>query len=135
MPPMIHIIARLFVVGNQFSPAEAETMAGFRFTQKSERGVLGTTGRYKGQPLPHGSAELEATAPGHFLTTADGPFFEAAEALTRAAQAQGEVDVRLHADVKHDGQCNLEIAPCVLAALHRLGVPLTMTCYETGKNE
>lgn len=132
---MIHVVARLFVVGDQFSPAEAEARACFRFTRKSERGVLGTTGRYKGQPLPYGSAELEVTAPSTFLSTTDGPFFEAAEALTRAAQAQGEVDVRLHVDVDHDGQCNLEIAPGVLAALHRLGIPLTMTCYETGKNE
>jgi hypothetical protein len=132
---MIHIIARLFVEGDQFSPAEAETMAGFRFTQKSERGELATTGRYKGQPLPYGWAELEAAAPGHFLTTADGPFFEAAEALTRAAQTQGEVAVRLHVDVEYVAQCNLEFAPSILAAVSRLGVPLTMTCYESSRSE
>ena len=135
MPSMIHAIARLFVEGDQFSPAEAETLAGFRFTQKSERGVLATTGRYKGRPLPYGWAELEATAPGDFLMTVDGPFFEAAEALTRAALTQGEVDVRLHVDVEHDDQCHLELAPGVLAAVSRLGVPLTMSCYEKGEKE
>lgn len=129
---MVSTRARLILVGTNFSPSAAEVAAGVRFSKTSKKGEQGSVGRYKGQPLPYGSAELDADRGPEFLTAVDQSFFAKAAALAEAARSQGDLDVLLHIDVEYFGQCNLEIAPAVLAAFHALGGPLTISCYESG---
>ncbi len=112
-----------------------EANAGVRLTAAQEPGAFGVIGPSAGKPLPFGSGELASTRDPAFLDAPDEEFFNRAEALVRAAPGAGAEDIVLHVDVEHDGQCNLEFSQAFLAAVQRLGVPFTMTCYEAGGRE
>lgn len=61
----------------------------------------------------------------------DEEFFSAARQLVEASTGAGADHSVLHLDVAFDTQCNLEFGQAFLAAVQRLGVPFTMTCYQS----
>jgi hypothetical protein len=133
--------ARLWVTlrvhGRAFSPRAAEARSGLNFSVVREPGEIVERGRYAGQPLPYGTADYisqedEAGCDGRALR-----FFADAERLWRAARECGAEEAVLHLDFQWKDQCNLEFDASFVAAAHRLGLPVTITCWEaeaTGKD-
>jgi hypothetical protein len=126
---VVELSPSLDLWGERFSPREAEAATGLALSDKTEPGALGTAGRYRGVPVPYGSATLEppASVPptdrlGWLLATA-APHAEALRGL-------GAELWRLHVDVRYQAQCNLEFSPEEVAAVAALRVPFTVTCWE-----
>ena len=127
---MVHIRATLRMAGATFSPRAAVQLTGVPLSSSREPGELVHSGRYAGRPSPYGSAEIRAPGTAKFLDGQEDEFFARVSILARAAKTLGADDVVLHLDIEHDGQCNIEFKPAFVAAVQRLGVPLTMTCYQ-----
>ncbi len=115
--------------GDAFSPTAAARATGVAFTRSNEPGDLGTKGNYLGQPRPYGSAELEGPAEAD-LEVPHAATFAAVECLAPACVAAGADSLRLHIDVAYVDQCNLELGPAFVEALARLGIAITLTCFE-----
>lgn len=120
--------------GDSFSPAAAESLTGLTFARTNEPGQIAERGRYAGQPLPYGSAELRLAA-NPVVGTADfvAPFSDALTSLRISAEQfrkVGATDITVHFDVAYEAQCNLELKPVSLALLNTLDLPVTITCFE-----
>lgn len=124
------MFASAVVFGDGFSPAEAEQATGLRFNEVHERGrVYHERGRFKGEPWPFGHAvlepppEVEGDEKLSWLLSAVLPH---AETLRHLGVTYGKV----HVAYAHDGQCNLDYEPSVVAELARLGWNFCVSCYE-----
>jgi hypothetical protein len=124
---MVKCTASFRAHGEGFSPKSAERLTGLFFSKRNERGDLGTSGRASGQPLAYGSGELAVAMD---LTAPDPLFFAAVENLVPACLSSGATDMLLHIDVEYTDQCNMEMSPAFVVALSRLGIPVTMTCFQ-----
>lgn len=121
---MVQLTYWFHASGDAFSPADAESRCGVRFSRKAERGEIAERGRYRGQPCPYGwgdlcSSESEIDA-----------FLRDTALLAAASAACGATDCSIHIDVAFDAQCNLEMSGELVVALGKLALPLTITCYE-----
>ena len=132
---MVELRPILTLWGEQFSPRRAEEATGLTLTHKNEPGEISLRGRYKGLPLPYGSAFVEVPAdvePARRLPW----LIECAEGHLAALQALGASLCKLHVDVRYWDQCNLEFNPRELARIAALGVLFTITCWDrTGGEE
>ena len=128
---MIEVDAEFRAYGSEFSPESVERSTGISFSKKKERGSTGILGRYRGQPVPYGSAELSGPETGLDLMVPDAPFFAAVEKLVPACLSAGATSMSLHLNVAFADQCNIELSPEFIAALARLGIILTMSCFES----
>jgi hypothetical protein len=127
---MIRATAVFRASGSAFSPESVETRIGVSFSKKNEPGEIGTIGRYRGQPIPYGSAELSDAENGADLMVPNVLFFAAIEKLAQACVAAGATSVLLHIDVAFTDQCNIEMSHDFISAVGRLGIPVTMSCFE-----
>lgn len=116
--------------GSDFSPANAERVSGVSFSKKNEPGSTGTTGRYRGQPLPYGSGELVDSENEIDLQNPNVMFFAVIERIAPACLAAGATLMLLHIDVAYTDQCNIEFSHEFVAALAQLGISITMSCFE-----
>jgi hypothetical protein len=124
--------AHLLIQGKEFSPARAELALGLDFgPDKSEPGNLGVRGRFKGTPIPYGSARWEFSwenETGELLP--DSLRLFRIPDLSRRLSELGADAITLYVHVGYAGQCNLELSPALLKALADLGVALAISCYE-----
>lgn len=127
---MIQVRATLRMMGTRFSPSAAERRAGVNLAARCEPGELVRTGRYAGQAAPYGSGDLVARCDTGRLAEVDDAFFAAAARLVAIAHDVGIDEMVLHLDVEHDEQCNIELSAAFLAAVQRLGVSLTLSCFK-----
>jgi hypothetical protein len=118
------------VSGSEFSPDSVERSTGISFTTKHEPGVLGAIGRYRGMPMPYGSAELAAPEEYVDPEAIDQRFLLAVGELVPACEVAGATTIVLHINAAYRDQCNIEVSSAFLASLARLGVTVTMTCFE-----
>jgi hypothetical protein len=132
---MIKTTLVLCASGSTFSPAAAEERAGVSFSRKNEHGDLGVIGRYKGQAIPYGSADLFDMENGTDLAAPRAQFFDAIERAVPECEAAGATSIVLHINVAFSGQCNIEMSPGFIASVARLGIPLTLTCFEDETRE
>lgn len=126
----VSVVFRAF--GPEFSPDNAERNAGVRFSKKNEPGDAGTSGRFRGRPLPYGSCELNGPERSVALDMPDPKFFHSIQHVARECLAAGATSMVLHFDVAYVDQCNLEFSSEFVLALARTGVAVTMSCYEDG---
>ena len=110
-------------------------MSGVLFSEKKEIGSLGTTGLNKGKPMPYGSASLVSPNKDLDLIEADAEFFGSLEKLIPACFDVGAESVVFSICCYFADQCNFEFSPQVLASFARLGVTVTMSCYELTEKE
>ena len=117
-------------MGAQFSPGQVEQGSGALFSEKNEPGDIARTGRYRGQPLPYGSAEIRDADTPMTLSAGQSPFIDAVARVAAACRSAGATSLVVHADVAYYGQCNFELSENCIARLAALGVALTFTCFE-----
>lgn len=131
----MRIIVSCPVQGEAFRPSEAERQSGIRFSEKSEVGELGKSGRYPGQPQPYGYGSLGIEIRGNDL---EEPLQRFLDQVRRGApfwQTLGAESLIVQIDVFYDHQCNLEFSESIIAALHDLRVPVAISCYREVNEE
>jgi hypothetical protein len=123
--------------GELFSPSEAEKISGVTFDEKKERGDIGIRGKYKGVPIPYGSAYINFEHPGGDpdLLPVDMPLLNILERFIPPFRAIGAEDISLWVNVFYTSQCNLELSPELLQKLAGLGIPLCISTMDEGAEE
>jgi hypothetical protein len=122
-------LVSLELLGDAFSPAEAQRRTGLPLARSVEPGAIGERGRYKGLPTPHGAAALEppeGLAPERRLTWV----LDAASPHMAALRELGVTEAYVSVGYFWRDQCNLAYSPEELERLSRLGVALWVSCYE-----
>lgn len=130
---MVNITLAFRTMGPAFSPSHAEAEANAAFSSKNEPGELGRAGRYRGQPLPYGSAEFVDVDAIATMSGLPSPFLDTLARLAPACRTAGATSLVVHADIAYDGQCNFELNDQCAARLAALGVAMTFTCFENVK--
>lgn len=123
--------------GEHFAPSEAEKISGVTFDEKKERGDIGVIGKYKGIPIPYGSASINFVHPGGEadLLPVDMPLLNILECFIPSFRTTGAEEITLVVNVFYTVQCNLELSPELLQRLAGLGIPLCIsTVYEGSKD-
>ncbi|MBI4965357.1 MAG: hypothetical protein HY913_18920 [Desulfomonile tiedjei] len=127
---MLNIYAHCSLWGEEFSPAKAERNSGMPFDEKSEPGEIATFGRFRGQPLPYGSAKLILREGGERGKLIDPEIISFVAKNLHHFRKAGATDIQIDIVVAYGGQCNLEMSPEFLNSVASLGIPLTLSCYE-----
>ena len=126
---MVELLPSLDFWGEQFSPKKAEAVTGLALSRKNEPGDIGDTGRYRGQPIPYGAASLETPETigvSRRLTW----LLECVAPHVETLRRLGAELVRLHVEVRYQGQCNLEFSPGEVAGIAALRVAFTISCWD-----
>ena len=118
--------------GETFSPKIAERKTGIRFDRKNEPGENGTIGRYKGRPIPYGSAEIDFKNDGDSadLFSPGARILDILKDHLPSFQAAGVKEAVLNVNVFYKEQCNIEQSPELLRRLAGLGVALNISCQQ-----
>ena len=128
---MVKIFPSCRLQGDGFSPVNAEKHTGLRLEVKQEPGEIAVRGRFAGRPAPFGSAVLRGDPKNREDATSEEVFLRLLDAHIDSFRAVGATDIVIHLDVEYDTQCNLEFEPEFIAALHRIGLPVRVTCYAS----
>jgi hypothetical protein len=131
---MVEFIPHLALWGQRFSPTEVEGVTGLLLAHKNEPGENGRYGKYRGQPMPFGSASLE---PPESVPEADRLdwLIERAAVHLETFRRLGAEELILHVNVPYWDQCNMEFSPSEIAAIAALGVPFTITCWKSSQDQ
>lgn len=116
--------------GNAFYPSEAIHAYKVAFSQFQDPGSIGQIGKYKGLPLPYGSATI---SPGLALDTEENKIAWVCREFQKIQNHQAQLMIetaRVHLHVLHDEQCNFDLAPESLRLLAELGIPLTVSTEQ-----
>jgi hypothetical protein len=128
---MLTLNVRCLIQGKCFSPALVEKAGGLSFRQQEEPGSIGTAGRYRGKPLPYGSAVLalskaQSVDPRKSLDL----LVETLRPSIKYLRKEGADNIVLHCDIFFENQCNFELSAEQIAAVAELHIPMTISCYE-----
>jgi hypothetical protein len=104
-----------------------ESQTDLNFENKNEVGEIGKFGKYKGRPVPYGSAEFSTFDADKLAIILD-------ENIKKLRLYHAETIV-LHLDVYHDGQCNIELSRDFIKKISDIQIPLTISCYATDEEE
>jgi hypothetical protein len=118
------------VYGEQFSPSEAEKLTGWAFAEHEEPGSASEDDYDGGLPVTHGWGNYDF---GELNDCSDPSFMNWLENVKKTIpvlQRAGAERIVLEFLVAYKGQCNLEAQPDFFAAVARLGLPVTMSCWE-----
>jgi len=126
---MVKISAHCLIQGDSFSPSVAEKLSNIVFVEKNEPGSIGNNGRYKGIPVPYGSATLEVETLQNDSNGIDALINTLKECIVKLRQA-GADDIILHCDVFYEDQCNFELAVHQIVAMAQMKIPMTISCYN-----
>ena len=134
---MVRVRAICTASGPAFSPRAAEAHSGLLFARKQEPGELSELDRYQGHSPGAGRAELALQEYGS-LADLTAKHQSALDALGRSVEAlrrAGATDLRLRFDIEYAGACVLDLSSDLLRKLGDLGLPLTISCFETHETE
>jgi hypothetical protein len=121
--------------GEAFSPNFASERLGWTFHDHVEPGSIGRAGRYKGVPVPYGSAERNCSgSPQELLEGTDTELARIADAA-KILRECGAESIVVHFNVNYEAQCNLAFSPRLLLLLGAADIDLTITCYESDDSE
>ncbi len=107
--------------GEKFTPSKVEA----QFSAAHDPGALGTVGRYRGVPLPYGSADFDV--PDDIAEKVAYVHERANPYLARMREAGAE-DFRLHITYHYDAQCALAFSKEELRMILELDCDLFVDC-------
>ncbi len=118
--------------GDSFSPSAIEAKTRIIFDRKNEPGEIGKIGRYKGNPIPYGNAEIVFSETGSSadLFSSEASILNSLEEHLASFRASGVEEISLNVNVFYEEQCNLELSPELLKRLYELGVALNISCQQ-----
>jgi hypothetical protein len=128
----VEIFASIDASGENFSPKSWEKSANIVCTQKTEVGEIKTRGRYKDKPSPLGIGiyKFSSGEPDSAVCAGDEAFWKRILCIVETARQLGADDIDLSMTVFYKGQCNFDFNTTSLAGIHRLGIPLLISCVE-----
>jgi len=127
------ILPVVSIQGDDFSPsALKEKCPSLTYCQDDdlthEPMVIGKVGRYRGVPIPYGTATIKVS---------DTPSnWEALEDLVSMITSSIDeirkfnCEVTLHCDIFYDSQCNFQIDASMLKKLAFLGIDFSISCWD-----
>ena len=128
------LLLSVSLVGDNFSPKEAETITGLSLRKKLEVGEISPIGRYRGKPIPYGSASLEVPD--------EIPYGERLMWIVNVLQENlnqlydcGAEETHISAGYLYKDQCNFEFSKEELAALAKLNIDFAISCYDVSDEE
>jgi len=120
--------------GETFSPKEAEKSTGLNLVDKLEVGEIAIRGRYRGKPVPYGTAQLEVPD--------DIPYGErllwiigVLEIHLDSLYSMGADTTRIYAGYFYKDQCNFGFGKNELLALAKLNIDFDISCYDATDDE
>ena len=123
-----HISFRIW--GEEFRPSRVP----FAFTEQNDPGIIGTVGRYRGQPLPYGSAGY-VVPPSVPTTDRIRHIVEIFEPLLPAIRDAGATDWHISIGRYYYAQCNEEYSLEELQMIARLGCGFIYSAYSVTEDE
>jgi len=128
---MVKLFPRITLSGDNFSPKRVDNDSCSFFSNKKEKGDIATTGRYKGKPLPYGSAVIASpeniTGENEKILWVIEKYLNHKEKILNC----GAEDIVFHIDVNYIDQCNLAFDPEIIKKISDLNISLTITCWES----
>ena len=113
----------LCVYGTHFTPSKVAA----KFSSAHDPGALGTMGRYRGVPIPYGSAEFDAPEAQEkqieFVFRLAAPF-------VAAMRAAGAESLLMHITYHFAGQCAIELLTEELKMVSGLQCDLVIDCFN-----
>lgn len=116
--------------GENFRPSRVP----FQFTEQHDPGVIGTVGRYRGKPVPYGSASY-VVPPSILNTQRIRHAVQTIEPVLAAIRAAGATDCHISIDRYYYAQCNEEYSLEELQLITRLGCGFTYSAYSVSEDE
>jgi hypothetical protein len=112
------------VRGKQFKPSLVE----FTFTESHDCGEIGKAGRYRGQPMPYGSANIHVPS---YIPHEERIIYIVNIALRLLPELQRAGATEWHVDIGrfYSTQCNEEYSPEEISLLAQLKCPLLYSAY------
>lgn len=118
------------VWGEQFKPS----LVDFAFTESHDPGAMGKMGRYRGLPIPYGSANI--LVPSHIPNAERIRYIvEIALRLLPDLQRAGATEWHVNIGRFYSTQCNEEYSVEELSLLAQLGCPLLYSAYLVSEEE
>lgn len=127
---MLDIYVACHLWGEEFSPRSVETQLGSVFKDLKEPGDISRYGRYVNQPLPYGSATVvlrDGGETGEIIPRKALRWLAGNMGLFRRA---GATEIYINVVVGYVGNCNFGMSPGLLKDLSKLGIGLSISCYE-----
>jgi hypothetical protein len=126
---MVHFKYVCHFWGEEFSPALAKKKTKLLFDEAEEVGHIGSVGKYRNKPQPYGSAIIRV--PSNLKHDKKVAWLvKQIQPNLPALRECGATDIHIHADIFHDGQCNLEFDAAELKLLSDCGLAFTISVYE-----
>ena len=125
----------LSIYGERFSPSSIKESSGLKFKDKNEVGDIGKLGRYKGKPIPYGSASIYVEKIFPIEESEDGElipdnFIKLVEDNISNFKAAGATDIELRLSIFWKDQCNYDFSPKLIKRIGNLDIPFLVSCYE-----
>ncbi len=117
------------VTGDKFSPAAFENINSIRIVDAHEPGALGRVGRYRGKPIPYGSATIEVSDRAEKDWSRFDDLLTVVENSIVALREAGADEISILCSLYHDGQCNFAFTQDRLRRIAALKVDLPISCY------
>ena len=132
---MVKIYPRITICGDNFSPKKVENDTDMLFSNKNEKGEIAKQGRYKGKPLPYGSADI---IPPNTLQGEKQKLLYIIDKYNKSKNKIKEfddIDIVFHIDVDYQNQCNLAFDVDILEKIANLKIPVTISCWENDEDK
>ena len=128
---MVKIILSLILQGDDFSPNKIKSTCGESMRDFNEPHEIGTIGRYRGIPIPYGSAIIQLSENPQEWDALDEMLSFLKERIS-IYKAAGTEEMTLSLSIFHDGQCNFGFTRDELKLIHDLNVDIMISCYSEG---
>ncbi len=116
--------------GEEFRPSRVP----FRFSEQHDPGIIGTLGRYRGQPVPYGSASYRVP-PSVPNAERIRHIVHIIEPLLPAIREAGATDWHISIGRFYYAQCNEEYSLEELQLIARLGCGFIYSAYSVSEAE
>ena len=126
---MVKIRASCEIIGDQFSPTIFASISHVLLKNAHDPGEIGKEGRFKGKPIPYGSASIAVSEIAEEDWARFDDLISVLETCGSALWQAGADDVTLRCSLFHDGQCNFEFSRKQLARIAALKVDLAISSY------
>lgn len=127
---MVKIRASCSIVGEKFSPMAFSKISGVKLIDPNEPGDIGKIGRYKGMPMPYGSASIEVSDKAEEDWSHFDDLLSVVEGCIEVLRETGAEDISLFISLFHDGQCNFAFTKEQLKRIAVLEVEVPISCYS-----
>ena len=121
---MINSSVTCILIGKHFKPRELK--GDLLLEDIQERGETGTFGRYKGKPIPYGSAVLRFKDSNNSLEIA----LEKLHSNYQRLKDSNVEQMLLTLNVAYKDQCNFDIEKESIKKLAQMDIDFSISCYE-----